>query len=475
MVKVYQAGLFVPPFLTVTPNPVIVAAVGGRITLQVSSNINWRVSESLTWLSASPARGSNDGTVTLTLQAKTTPNPRSGVITFFGTGIAAVRVTVTQYGQFTLSVSSESIGFPNSGGRREVAIYSNTSWSVDTPSVSWLSASPASGTNNGSLSITCAPNLSTERRTAELRIRGNEVGTRTITVAQEGVLFDVSGDTLWFGYEGGEKSEAIQSNVAWSVVDSLDWLHSSPENGEDSMEIEFVCQPNPDTTLRTGVVYVLGPDGFYHALTAVQAASPPPPYVTPSTNALSFGASGGSQTFVISSNANWRISKASGTSWASVSPLSGSRNMEITVVVSPNTRTFPRNTTLTIFSAGLSAQRVTVRQEAKVAAPAGDAPLSELPLPAGTSLVQIPENAFLAFPNPGNGVFALEPNTPLQGRVQVRVSDLLGRVVEQRELGTGWMPGVREYWDLSRQPEGIYLVQVRAASGWWTGKVQIVR
>jgi len=474
-VKVYQAGLFVPPFLTVTPNPVIVAAVGGRITLQVSSNINWRVSESLTWLSASPASGSNNGTVTLTLQAKTTPNPRSGVITFFGTGIAAVRVTVTQYGQFTLAVSPERLEFPNSGGQREVAISSNTSWSVETPSANWLSASPASGANNGSVSLTCAPNLSTERRTAEIRISGNEVGTRTITVAQEGVLFDVSGDTLWFANTGGEDSVHVRSNVAWTVIDSLDWLHSSPENGEDSMEIEFVCRPNPDTTLRTGVVYVLGPDGFYHALTAVQAASPPPPFVALSTNTLSFDADGGSQTFVISSNTTWRISRASGTSWVSVSPLSGSRNMEITVVVSPNTRTFPRNTTLTLFSAGLPSQRIAVRQEAKLASPLGDTPLSELPPTPGVPVLRLPENAFLAFPNPGNGLFALETGSPIQGRVQVSVTDLFGRVVEQRELGTGWMPGATEYWDLSRQPEGIYLVQVRAASGWWTGKVQIVR
>ena len=96
-------------------------------------------------------------------------------------------------------------------------------------------------------------------------------------------------------------------------------------------------------------------------------------------------------------------------------------------------------------------------------------------MPDAAPLTRLPENSFLTSPNPGNGVFSLEANMHLQGRVQIRVSDLLGRVVEQRELGTGWMPGVREHWDLSRQPEGIYLVQVRAASAWWTGKIQIVR
>jgi hypothetical protein len=85
--------------LSVSPATVSVAAAANSTgTFNVTSNTNWTVADDQTWLTASPASGSNNGTVTVTAQQNTGTAARTAIVTTSATGVSAQTVTVTQSG-----------------------------------------------------------------------------------------------------------------------------------------------------------------------------------------------------------------------------------------------------------------------------------------------------------------------------------------------------------------------------------------
>ena len=88
-------------------------------------------------------------------------------------------------GDPSLTVSPTSTFFNWQSGSRTITVTSNVSWTVS-DNRSWISVSPASGSNNGSFTISvgshslpCEPN-----RTGTVTINGGSAGSRTITVSQ---------------------------------------------------------------------------------------------------------------------------------------------------------------------------------------------------------------------------------------------------------------------------------------------------
>ena len=65
-----------------------------------------------------------------------------------------------------------------------VAVTANVSWTV-TDDQSWLSASPTSGTNNGSFSVSATANTGTASRSGTVTVTGGGI-TRTVGVTQAG-------------------------------------------------------------------------------------------------------------------------------------------------------------------------------------------------------------------------------------------------------------------------------------------------
>ena len=69
---------------------------GGTTTVDVSSNVSWTASSNATsWLTVSPASGTNNGSLTLTAKANTSTSARSATITVSGSGITKT-IAVTQ-------------------------------------------------------------------------------------------------------------------------------------------------------------------------------------------------------------------------------------------------------------------------------------------------------------------------------------------------------------------------------------------
>ncbi|MDR2009792.1 MAG: T9SS type A sorting domain-containing protein, partial [Bacteroidales bacterium] len=90
-------------------------AAGGGKTINVTSNVNWTVSESCNWITVSPSSGSNNGTFTVTASANTGTS-RTCVITVSGAGVTPQTITVTQQGYVgivTEDAESSLMVYPN--------------------------------------------------------------------------------------------------------------------------------------------------------------------------------------------------------------------------------------------------------------------------------------------------------------------------------------------------------------------------
>jgi (4-O-methyl)-D-glucuronate---lignin esterase len=85
--------------LSVAPSAVNVAAAANSTgTFNITSNTSWTVTDNQSWLTVSPASGSNNGTVTVTAQQNTGASARTAAVTVSATGVPSQTVTVTQSG-----------------------------------------------------------------------------------------------------------------------------------------------------------------------------------------------------------------------------------------------------------------------------------------------------------------------------------------------------------------------------------------
>jgi hypothetical protein len=85
--------------LSVSPTTVnVAAAANSSATFNVSSNTSWTVTDDQAWLTATPASGSNNGTVTLTAQQNTSTSVRTAALTVSATGVPSQTVTAIQSG-----------------------------------------------------------------------------------------------------------------------------------------------------------------------------------------------------------------------------------------------------------------------------------------------------------------------------------------------------------------------------------------
>jgi hypothetical protein len=83
------------PSLAVSPVSLSFSTAAGSQTLGITSNVGWSVSQNQSWISTSPASGSNNGTVAVTVTGNTGTVSRSGTVTVTGSGLART-VSITQ-------------------------------------------------------------------------------------------------------------------------------------------------------------------------------------------------------------------------------------------------------------------------------------------------------------------------------------------------------------------------------------------
>ena len=237
--------------------------------------MSWSASSNQAWLTVSPASGSNAGTLSIgTNLSGMAAGPYSGTITVSAAGATgspktiAVSLTVAAPAPPVMTLSSASLSFSGTAGGSNPAAQtvnvSNTgsgtmSWSASS-NQAWLTVSPASGSNAGTLSI--GTNLSGMAAgpysgTITVSAAGATGSPKTIAVnltvaAPAPPVMTLSSASLSFsGTAGGSNPAAQTVNVSntgsgtmsWSASSNQAWLTVSPASGSNAGTLSIGSEP----------------------------------------------------------------------------------------------------------------------------------------------------------------------------------------------------------------------------------------
>ena len=235
---------------------------GGEQTLTVNSNAaGWEAASDAAWITVTPSKGAGTGTVTVRAAANAQPAGRTATVTVACTGLAEPQtVSVTMDAASLLTVSPSTLNFAAADAPKQLAVSSNTSWTAG-KSADWLTVSPASGTNNGTLNVAVAANTGTEQRTASVSVATPGLTPRTVGVTQAGAapVLSVSPAALNLTVAGAPQTFSVSSNTGWTVsAGSASWLTVAPPSGSGAGTVTVTAAPNTAAFARHAAIAVTG-------------------------------------------------------------------------------------------------------------------------------------------------------------------------------------------------------------------------
>lgn len=178
-----------------------------------------------------------------------------------------------------LSVSVNQISFTAEGESASLKVKSNTDW-VITGNPSWLSVSPFSGSENGTVVIAAQQNLETNSRECTLAISSDDAEIiQTIKVYQDGkagVLKLSASDVELEEANGSEATFSITSNTDWNISLADDsWLNVTPKSGNGNSAIKVKAKSENWSDEKRTTVLTVEIDGKSVQVTISQDPSLP--------------------------------------------------------------------------------------------------------------------------------------------------------------------------------------------------------
>ena len=462
--------------LSVSPTSLSYTAAGESKTVTVSSNVSWTATSSASWLTISPASGSNNGTITAVAAANTATSQRTATITVSGNGTSARTISVTQAG--------------NNGGSGDCVVYNENIMSDDSTATNGVCSNlyyssyftkvaekvTVTGTytldkiifadmlntaTSGNITIKVwsatsagAPS-STELYSANVSVSSinNALTTGQLT----------NGTTCYYGEYEHTLSSPITVTGPFFV--GIDFSGVGAANSNTLSNLVCVADNQNhglDNTAYINSIYS-GYTGWYlvsnffsgvdQAKFAIQAhicpVSTPSYSLTVSPTSLSYTATGESKTVTVTSNTSWTATSSA--SWLTVSPTSGSNNRTITAVAAANTSTSQRTATITVSGGGIT-RTISVTQ-------AG----------APTAIEEETIDGISIFPNPTNGIFTIGLGS-IEGKVTCQIVNANGSIIETREVNAD---DNSEIVFNCNANSGVYFVRIISGNNVWTKRVVI--
>ncbi|MCL2737061.1 MAG: hypothetical protein FWD75_10635 [Propionibacteriaceae bacterium] len=356
MVSVSQPG--VVPVVSVDKDVWELASPAAvSLTVAVSSNAAWMVTSNQTWMTIPKLTGSYDGAVTLNLTANESSQPRTAVAKFVtdsGSPAMTKTVTVTQPGVVVPSLALDTTTWTlasSAAATSTVHVTSNQSWTVSSDQ-SWVTVSPGTGSNNGTVTLTAVANASVSSRVATVTFATSTGAlARAVTVSQPGAAPTVStGVSQWVVPSSGQNqvSVSVSSNTTWKMSSDQAWLTVSPGTGTGNGSVSLTAGANTAVTARTATVTVTTTSGAT-VQTATVTVSQPGAVVALSLDKATWalGSSATANiTVAVTSNAAWKV--VSDQTWLTVSPGTGTGNGSVTLTAGANTAVTARTATVTV-------------------------------------------------------------------------------------------------------------------------------
>ena len=322
----------------ISPTSFSATAAGGSSAalVQTAAGCSWSATSDVGWITASPITGAGGASVTFTVAANAGA-ARTGRLT-----IAGHTLVVTQAAappppptcSYSINPASQSIGALGGTGTIAVSTTASCSW-LAASNDSWISVtSGASGSGNGNVAITIAPNL------GPARVGTVTVAGKTYTVNQAAVVpgpnctYTINPTSKTFNEDAATNQRidvTTQAGCAWTAISNANWLTVvSGQIGVDDGEVRYNVAANPAGTSRQGTMTVAG-----KTFTVDQDGVPCASTINPTTQTIA--KSGGSGTVSVTMPAGCSWTAVSQDSWITVTAGgSGSGNGTVTYSVAAN-------------------------------------------------------------------------------------------------------------------------------------------
>ena len=364
VVLTVEQDAFVEVF-SLSQQAVTVGSEGGTVIVEVTSNLGYHVSTSVSWIHEVTTRATSKTTHTFAVDANTTVSQRAGAIVFCNDKELCIPVQVTQEaGESTLTLSRSSASFDAAGGNVTVDVTSNDSWTA-TSDANWCTLSGASGKNNGSITIKTSANPTVASRTAVVTVKcAGGSPSRTVEVTQgagESTL-TMSRSSASFDAAGGNVTVDVTSNDSWTATSDADWCFAEPEEGKGDGKLTIEVGANPSTSTRSAVVTVKCKSGNItksFKLTQTGCA----PELSLSVDSYNFPAEGGDLAVNVTSNDKWTVSSTA--SWCTLSDTGGEGSGSVILTAAVNGTVSSRSAVVTFkCTSGQLSKAITITQEA---------------------------------------------------------------------------------------------------------------
>ena len=338
------------------------------VKFKVESNVTWTATSDKQWCNVKPGRHSNDGEITIVVDNNDGKDSRSAVVTV-NSGNLTCKVNVTQPGKGAFLTVNKSISATVAFDKKDAAsktfsIESNVAWEVSSDQ-SWCTASPKSGSNDGTVTVSVTANNGSKERTATVTVKGSGI-TRTVTVTQSGEAYltvnkSISATVAFDKNDAASKTFSIESNVAWEVSSDQNWCTVTPKSGSNSGTVTVSVTANNGSKERTATVTVKG-GGITRTVTVTQVAPEIKYLRVVEEDSFNFDRKSATSIFSIESNVNWTINRSTLPDWLTLSQYAGSNDARVSATVKANENEGTRTADIIVSGDGVSSKTIRISQ-----------------------------------------------------------------------------------------------------------------
>ena len=238
--------------LCVSKTIIAAKAEGSSETFSITSDDSWTVNASDAWIKVSDTTGAGDKTITVTVEANTGMEARTGTITVKGKSSGTKSISVSQSRMdYALSVDKEEFKVGESAASVTLTITSDDDWTIST-SDTWVTVSDTLGSGNKALTVNISQNSTISERIGKITVKGlNSNIEKTIAIIQiktnghEYVDLGLPSGLLWATCNvGASKPEDYGDYFAWGATKPqavYDWVNTpfQTQDTKDYYEQKF--------------------------------------------------------------------------------------------------------------------------------------------------------------------------------------------------------------------------------------------
>lgn len=250
-VKIEQVGIY----LDVSTNFVSFDADACSRDITVSSNKEWKVLSTPSWIKAPVESVKGDGTLTLSVDDNNNTTQLYDIVTIGIEGLSIKQdIEVAQKGR-TFDNLVGTLQYIASESSQKFTITTDGAWTA-TSSESWLTLSPASGKGTTEVTATATENTTEDLREATISVKVGDT-EQTILVTQKAhylTLTPTQFDAL--PSTGGSHELTIGTDDSWKASTNASWITLNPESGTGDIVVTATAADNPSINTRKDTVSI---------------------------------------------------------------------------------------------------------------------------------------------------------------------------------------------------------------------------